>query len=562
MAAIVRAVGGDTDGPIEQLVAAGIVHLRGDDLELTHPLLRSVLAERADEAQRRAAHARLAHVAPDRFVQAVHRARAEVRPRRAIAAELDDVARQAVASGLPHRALELAELAVLSTPATAADAARTRRLRVADLRFATGDPLGARELAAAVVAELDPGPGRAPALERLAAFQRYGMEPIDTWSATLAQALNEADPGDAGLRIRLHYAAGVAAHNRERPLDGAVHLRAVAELADRLGDPAAKAQWAAATMWSELVAGAGVRNELVAIVAAGRSDARVEVETRATYTAAVALTVVGDLEGARELLVRDHAEAAEVGDEAALSILSWPLALVELWNGDLERATAVVEQGGAVAALVGTAAPLAFAGAAAALVHGTAGDVEPALAEARAAIEIGERAGLAMPCWIAAWGGAIASLAARDPSRACTLLERHAAKVLADGIPEPALVPWVPDGAEALVRCGDPAGARSLLDPFAARAEQLGRTRCIVAARRTEALILSGEGRQSAALATIDAAGAAAEELGMAFETGRTLLVAAEVHRRARRHRRARLSLEEARAAFLASRRPRMGCHL
>jgi DNA-binding CsgD family transcriptional regulator len=92
----------------------------------------------------------------------------------------------------------------------------------------------------------------------------------------------------------------------------------------------------------------------------------------------------------------------------------------------------------------------------------------------------------------------------------------------------------MPDEIEALVRLGELDQAASLLEPFEARSQQLGRRRGIATAGRCRGLLLAAQGDLPGAEAALDAALIVHREIPFPFEEARTLLVAGQVYRRAR----------------------------
>ena len=101
-----------------------------------------------------------------------------------------------------------------------------------------------------------------------------------------------------------------------------------------------------------------------------------------------------------------------------------------------------------------------------------------------------------------------------------------------------------------MTRLGALPDAERLLESFqaTARTSQSRWARATVA--RCRALVSSARGQPDAATAALSDALATHERLGMPFELGRTLLVAGQVHRRARHKLQAREHLDAAREVF------------
>lgn len=534
---------------LEHAAAAGVVHLHTGRVVFTQPLLRSVVIDETPPADRRAAHRRLARHAPTSIERAVHLAHSRVRPDQALAAQLDAAAAQADAKGLPDAAAELADLAVAATPRNRADARPARLLAAAGYRFAAGDADTASATVRTLVAEVPAGPVRARALDRLAVYQRYRGEPLDRWQATLRQALAEAPADDPALLLRLHYGLGVAAMNSGDVRSAAAHVGPVVELAQRCADPLARAMAAAAQLLVAFTSGEGVRAQLLSkALSSVDGESRLEPESRPGYTAAVVLALAGHLDKARAVLVRDYAEAADRGDEAALPLLLWPLILVETWSGEWTRAQRLAAHAIEAASLSDVDVGVAFASAVRSHLYAGQGEVAQALADAATAQEVGARIGVILPRILGAWGGGLAALSAGDARAAHELLGPLADEAGATGMPEPGLALFVTDDVEARVRLGDLDSARTLLDMFTDRAELLGRDRARAAAGRARGLLLAAAGRPGDAVAELDRAARIGANLGLPLEYARTLLVASEVHRRARDGRQARQRLSQARS--------------
>ena len=140
LAAALERLGGDT-GDLVAAEAAGFLTLNGDVVRLRHPLLRPIVLELMDPAERREAHRALAEALdPDRDVEqrAWHLAEAIVGPDDVAAAALEAAATRAAARTGYATAATFLERAATTSP----DSARSGRdlLGAAQLAIAAGDP--------------------------------------------------------------------------------------------------------------------------------------------------------------------------------------------------------------------------------------------------------------------------------------------------------------------------------------------------------------------------------------------------------------------------------------
>jgi hypothetical protein len=85
--------------------------------------------------------------------------------------------------------------------------------------------------------------------------------------------------------------------------------------------------------------------------------------------------------------------------------------------------------------------------------------------------------------YLAAHPLGLAELSCGNYEAAHELLASFEAEVSASGVAEPALVPFLPDAVEALVRLGKLEAAAGLLAPFEAKSVELGRGWGIAALR-------------------------------------------------------------------------------
>jgi DNA-binding CsgD family transcriptional regulator len=136
---------------------------------------------------------------------------------------------------------------------------------------------------------------------------------------------------------------------------------------------------------------------------------------------------------------------------------------------------------------------------------------------------------------MAAETSGLTALSVDDAQAAHEALAPFAQMAISAGVAEPGLWCFLPDEIEALVRLGELDQASALLEPFEARSQQLERRRGIATAGRCRGLLLAARGDLPGAEAALEAALITHRELPFPFEEARTLLVAGQVYRRARR---------------------------
>ncbi len=531
-------------------VEAGVVEAGHAEVTFTHPLLRSVLIDDAAPRLLRATHARLAEVAEPQLASPRHRALAADGPDEGVAVALDNAAGTAQLRGASDTAADLADLAIALTPTDLAGAVRRRTIAAAELRFDAGDPGRARALVGQLATAEPAGPGRAALLLQLAKYARHSGEPLPGWTATLEQALAETGQQDVALRMAIHFALGFAAYNGGDPATGPVHVAAFTELAERLDDRFLDAQAAAGIAYVRYASGAGLRADLVdRALRAGPGSIRVPVEESPTYTIAVALAHYGDVDRARELVERDLAEARDRGNEACLPIVAWLLVRLETWSGNWSLAEQHAEDGRHASELAGNPFGVASVCAARAVLRAAQGRDADARSDAAEALDVCRRVGLFLPAQLAAEALGLLALSRGDAPGALEAVRGVTDQALRAGFVEPGLLRTLPLELEARARTRDVDGARALLERMRSSA-RTGSPWTAATALRCEALLLVAAADLPAAERVVTEAVSSSGTLAMPFEHARTLLVAGEIHRRARHRKLARESLTQAQGLF------------
>jgi DNA-binding CsgD family transcriptional regulator len=549
---VLRAAAGDAPAAqraLDAVVRMGILTESGEQLSFAHPVLRSVISGSADPATRRAAHRRLAKVADRPEARARHVALAAPGRDDVAAAAAEDAARIAAARGASDTAAELAAHSVRLTSAERNRDGVRRTALLAEYRFHTADIAGSEKLLAALAEQVDRGPQRAEVLLRLARCRAYLGQPLASWTATLNQALAQAS-GDNALSAAIQRDLGVAANNAGDNEAAVRHISQALELARRGGDTAMQAQLWARLALVHFFSGDGVRHDLIErAISAGPSPAGVSIELRPTIMIGYVLHLSGHLDRARGLYEQEYARAGDDGVESGIPILLFGLVETEVYAGNLDRAEQLAERGFELLEDDDPSPSRLFITAGRALVHAYRGRVEAATADFRAAEILSAAQGVTDLLPLAAHAVGVAGLPAGDFAGVHEQLA--ALSPAARGaIAEPAMVPFIADDVEALVRMGRLEAAAELLDPYEQRAREMDRGWARAAAARCRALLRAAQRDQAGATASADEAVDLHRRLSFPLERARTLLVAGEVHRRARHRGRAAAYFGEAAAIF------------
>ena len=533
---------------LEAAIRAGLLAMMDGSIAFAHPLMRSVVADQAAAADRRAVHRRLAAVVRGPGARARHLALGAGGPDEAVAAEVEAAARMAAGRGARGTAGDLAEFAVTLTPLAQPGSRQRRAVLAAEERFEASDPARACFLLEDIIDAVRAGPAHAELLRRVARYRAFCSGPVSAWAVALGRALDEAGD-DTALRAVIMMDQVVAASHAGNLREAIRIAELILELAGRAGDRALEAQCCAGLAFATFAAGHGLRPDLISRALAGpRPSPRLSMDLRPNVAVGHLLHWSGDLDGARALYKQEHDRAVEDGVETGLPFVLWALAENEGWAGNWPWAEQLAAEGYGLAEDSGSPAAIAFMSAARGLLHAYRGRIDAGLRDATRAVELAGELGMPLPAGTAAQAFGIAALSAGDPAGAHARLGSFAETTLAAGLAEPALCRFVPDEIEALTRLGELGAAEALLGPFEVRSAQLGREWGIATASRCRGLLLAARGDLDGAGAALETGLAVHRCLAMPFEEARTLLAAGEVQRRARRKQQA---LEFLRAALV-----------
>ena len=533
-------------------MTAGLLDVQGQRVELTHPLLGSVIYADAGVEEVERLHGRIAGVAGGAEERARHLALSSPGASDHIAAALDDASDVARSRGAPAVAADLLTLAASRTPPHRRDDLRRRRADAATCYYEAGDVTAAQHLLEEVIKDSPAGPVRAAALLRLAPVTHH-CEGARQSVAVLTDALSEAG-GDASLRTQIFRELSHACWLRGDPAMALAHADQAIDTARVVGD----AFSASASTLHRLLVTALTRGvtpqalsqarSLVREAHASPSGVGLTTLESAEQTLALLLVVAGDFSEARDIYLAETRRLLAQGGEHAREYLAWCLARLELRVGDARSALPHAEE--SLLAATGNDGLRCEALHVRAQTAALSGDVELAVECASEGLSIADRLDLTLAALRNRSTLGFVHLSLGNPAAAHAFLGPAVSAAERIGLHEPAYIPLVPDDVEALVGLGLHAEAERLLDPFREMAVTLHRCWAVGAADRCAAMLLAARGDVPSALMHAARAVDAHRSAGQPFELGRTLLSLGTIERRARRWGDARRSLEEARDVF------------
>jgi DNA-binding CsgD family transcriptional regulator len=535
---------------------AGVIERAGGQVRFSHPLLASTVYLNAAPAERRALHVRLAALTSDPEERARHLALGAAGPDPDVATALEQAARRARTRGAPDAAADLADLAWQMTRQADLADVRRRRMDAAEYRFDAGDAARAIGLIRDTIVDCLPGPERAEMLYRLASMSWMNL--VQGVRSPCEQALAEAGDDPALLASIHHVLAWVSFYLGDLD-DALAEAHQAAERVPGVADPAVRADVIAILAFIQYVRGDtdhAVLSDAIAlqdVAMSGGSWTEGSVYTTPRSILGLALMWAGRIEEARDLFERELAEYELRGMFTVRQEVLCYLAELECRAGRwllaaryADEAVDIVQESGQTA----TQSHVVLFNQAWAAAHLGHAD------EARQLATTGLRLAEANDDrFNAAWNRAVlgfidVSVADHESARrnlepAVGFLEQlHSA--------EPAIIPCVPDLVEALVGLGRSREAERLVGRLEEQAVALGRAWARAIALRGRALIAAAAGNLVAAQHAAEGSLEHLEGAGQPFETARSMLILGQIHRRAKRKRLARASLETARETFTA----------
>lgn len=514
-------------------------------VRFTHPLLATEVYAGLDEGERREVHRRLASAASEPEEVARHLALGATGPDPAVAATLDAAAAHALARGAPDAAAELAMLAADLTDVT--DGARPTRVAAAGrYRLMAGDLSRARELLERALEEpaAASGTARAEVLYRLAAVRQL-MDDFDASETLAREALDHAgDDPRLAIQVQL-LLAGVSYVTGRDWAAGARHASEAMAVAERLDEPELLAATIGKCLTWCYVTGHGFRRDLAERAAALEAwTTRFRTLDLPEYDLAVIELQEGATTAAFDRMRGLLDRAERDGDYSSLPFLLANVTMGEFLEGRADAARAGIDRALRLAQVTEQRTAQVHALAYEARLAARLGDADRAVTAGKAAFDLMAATGWRVGEWPMRADLALLELSRGDPDAALAMVADALQPPAADDSPRPR---WAESVAiEALLALGRGDHARRALDEFEAYARAHGSPRLAAEALRTRARLLAAEGLADEADAAVGEAEAIHRRMEDRWELARTLLVAGEVHRRARRRARARAALREA----------------
>jgi DNA-binding CsgD family transcriptional regulator len=540
-----RARAGIADARAADVLAPG-----DDPIRFTHPLIATEVYAALDEEDRRHLHRRLATVVAEPDEQARHLALGATGPDADVADALDAAATYAHGRGAPDAAAELSELAAGMTPP--ADSARARRVAAAGrYRLMAGDVGRARELLERALAEpaANRGPARAELLFRLAGVRQL-MDDFAASEALGREALRHAaDDPPLTVQIKL-LLAGVSFITGRDWTSGSRHAFEAMDLAEQLDDPRLLAATIGPYASWRYATGHGYDPELA------RRAAELEPWTGGFRTLDLPEFDIANIESsegetastalARMEKLLDRAERD--GDYSSLPFLLGNMTSGDFLEGRSDVARDRIDRAKRLSQTTEQRTAQVHALVCEAQLEARLGNAGRALAAAREAFDLMAATKWKVGEWWMRIDLALLELSRGDAQAALELVAEALDPLAAD---EPERRRWGQAVAvEALVALGRHDEAGRVLDALEKHVRSHGPPRLRAEALRARGRLLAAAGDLEGADSAIGEAEAMHRRMEDPWELARTLLVAGEVHRRARRRARARIALREALETF------------
>ncbi len=543
LAAALERLGGDT-GDLVAAEAAGFLTLDGEVARLRHPLLRPIVLELMDPAERRAAHGALAEALDeDRDVEqrAWHLAEATIGPDDLVAAALEAAATRAAARTGYATAATFLERAA----GTTADPGRSGRdlLEAAQLAMAAGEPARGSSLLERLW-ESGPDPSVRAATAHLRGLVTLMTTSTEAAYALLLREARIARGADPIVAAEMLASAGLAqamagrGHEALRCLQEARHIVTVC---------GGRSPYVAVILASALVVAGRAREAREAFAALDGFLDEVDPLTPQGQSLVMSLTPttwLGDFDRAGRYLSRWVGRARESGSLAFLGAPQAFGAELDFRRGRWRDAEARAAEAVRSLEETGQRGSLGFALITLATIEAALGRADDCRENARRASELAEELGLGS---IATYRGFALGLLEQGlgrPAAAVAHLEPLVDLTREAGFDEPAIVMWQPELVEAYARLGRLGDARRALGTLAEQAERTQGVWARAATWRCRGLIDGDIDRHFGEALALHAG------LPMPFERARTELLYGARLRRAGRRVEARTQLGLALAAF------------
>jgi DNA-binding NarL/FixJ family response regulator len=539
---IVEALGSNIDGraALGEAEEAGVVVVERERVRFTHPLLASVVYGSTSPRRRLELHRQLAHLVADPEERARHVASSTTEADEAIAAQVEDGARQAALRGAQDAAAELFEASCRLTPEGRPDEL-ARRLTGGAAALATiGDVTASRSRAEqAVTTAVSPGL-RAEALWVLAGVE-WDAGAMSAACEHLESALPDAS-NDRVLRSRILSDLALMSVTTTAPLsarNALLHADAAINLLREDREPGLLAGALINRVVVEALLGGDPPRDLLEEALALEADGRPHPVLLLWFQYVDAVDVARTRYAAEDHWYREHGEDPLHGNRLG------ELALVELRAGRWELAEQQAELGCALAEEPFVSGPLTMPFVSRSLVDAHRGRVERGRATLLPLIEEAERTGKAW--WAANFLSALGfvEFAAGEHEAADQALTRMRELVDSMGIVDALFDRSEPFHIESLVAFGEVARARAALERLEERGSALPRLWIGATLPRARALVLAAEGDVHGALEALDVLDPDVASK-LPFELAHTLMLEGRLRRRANQKRAAAKALRRA----------------
>lgn len=527
---------------LEEAVAAGVVHVDGERLHPSHPLVAAVANTHAQESERGAMHRALATVVADEELRALHLALATSAPDEALAATVARAAARASVRGAAQQAVVLSEHALRLCPSDS-DARNERLLELAGYLEVAGERQRVTDL---LLPELENLPTRERILAWLRLAEGGAIKSIYDTEEYLDRAL-AASENDPELRAyvltkkSIHASPACVWRIRDAEqwaLDALPIARRSGPVLERLA--------LHGLGWARSMRGLPIDDVCQRFRAV--SEAASHITDSPEPVRGLRLLWRGHVDAARAILSEFLALADARGEEVSYALQRLNVCDVELRAGEWEAASQLLDEWESADRQLLIRATYDRSRALLAAGRGFPDEADRWAASSLAGAEPG---GYRWQVLEASRARGIAALLAGDPSRAAESLGAVWEHMEREGVDEPGVFPVAAELVEALVELGRLDEAERVNDRLRRLADEQEHPWALITTRRCRSLIrLADPTYDEQAAADLSDAAPAYSELGLRFDAARSFLSLGRVQRRHRKWAAARGSLERAAAAF------------
>ena len=531
-------------GTADDAVDAGVVVVdrARDRARAAHPLLAAAAAEQSPARERRELHLALAEVVGDDELRARHLALATRVPDEPLAELVAAAAAGAAARGAVREAAVLGEHALRLTPEGSAGRP-DRVLALAHYLGVAGERQRVTDLLTGELEELPPGDAGVRACLLLPGG---AVRSNDEIRAFLERALVESEGlPEARAAVLANMSTNEAVIRVERIADAEAWAEEALATVRRLGPELER--WALYTLaWGRSLRGRSIQ-DLRSRFAAVSDDASYILGSP-ERVAAQQLVWRGSLDEARVVLSSLLSLADDRGEPVSYALARLHLCELELRVGAWEEAARLLDEWAEPSERDVLAWPM-YERCRALLAAGR-GLVDEAYRWAAESISRADEAGVGWDRLEALRALGTAALLGHNPRRAAESLGGVWAHTERVGVEEPGVFPVAPELVEALVELAELEEARAATARLRELAEQQKHPWGLASVRRCDGMIGLATEYDDQAAAKLELAAVAYGELGLNFDSARSLLALGRAQRRHRKWGAARRSLERAKAAF------------